>query len=199
MSETYDPVPVPSHPAWAATSPTIGEWMAAFVEAVGTLEDVVRDASADVTSQRGASYSYTYAGLATYLKASRSKLAAQGLALSQSVTNDNGTVTTWTTVLHRSGEWVTFLPLIFATGNDPQQVGSAMTYGRRYSAMAALGLASEDDDGARAQQGARERRQGTGRNTPASGEPDPGDDSWRDPRPAPANRPEPTYQSFPSR
>jgi hypothetical protein len=162
--------------------------MAAFVEAVGSLEDVVRDAAAEVKTKAGGTYDYTYAGLATYLKAARPKLAAQGLALSQSVTNDDGVVTTWTTVLHRSGEWVTFLPLVFATGQDPQQVGSAMTYGRRYSAMAALGLASEDDDGARAQQGSQQRR----RNVPVSAEPAAGDDSWRD-KPAPAPRPEPTY------
>jgi hypothetical protein len=162
------------HPAWAATSPFIDKWMAAFVAALGTVEDVIRGEEAKVKSQRtGAEFTYTYAGLATYFAASRPKLAEHGLAISQSVTNDDGVVTVWTTILHTSGQWVTFLPLTFATSSNPQDVGSAMTYARRYSHMAALGLASEDDDGQRAKEGAQRRgQQHRGGSQQPSGQPD---------------------------
>lgn len=47
-----------------------------------------------------------------------------------------------------SGEFVEDVMLLFATKEDPQAQGSALTYARRYSLMAALGLvADEDDDG----------------------------------------------------
>jgi hypothetical protein len=58
-----------------------------------------------------------------------------------------------TVLLHLSGEWISgemFLPL--AKG-DPQGVGSAITYGRRYGLMAILGMVADDDDDGNAASG----------------------------------------------
>lgn len=38
-------------------------------------------------------------------------------------------------------------PVIVASQGDPQKLGSAVTYARRYSLMALLGIAGEDNDG----------------------------------------------------
>jgi hypothetical protein len=53
-----------------------------------------------------------------------------------------------TVFIHESGEQLTggslFMP---ATKHDAQGFGSALSYARRYSLMAACGIAPEDDDG----------------------------------------------------
>ena len=59
---------------------------------------------------------------------------------------DVSTLRVETTVMHVSGQWVKFYFDIPIVKNDPQGVGSAFTYGRRYSAAAAFGLSQADDD-----------------------------------------------------
>ena len=52
-----------------------------------------------------------------------------------------------TTIFSVSGETITTTyPLIISDTADPQKVGSAVTYAKRYALTAALGIASEDDD-----------------------------------------------------
>jgi hypothetical protein len=65
------------------------------------------------------------------------------------VTGEPGStdVLIFTTILHESGQFITLAPLRMAAGTTPQATGSAITYGRRYALLAALGLAAEDDDG----------------------------------------------------
>lgn len=46
-----------------------------------------------------------------------------------------------------SGQWQDSVALLNPVKNDPQGVGSAITYARRYDYQAILGMASEDDDG----------------------------------------------------
>jgi hypothetical protein len=53
-----------------------------------------------------------------------------------------------TVFVHESGEMLECGIVHFpATKKDPQGYASALTYGRRYSLMAACGIAPEDDDG----------------------------------------------------
>ena len=52
-----------------------------------------------------------------------------------------------TRLIHTSGQWIETCCVIPPTKDDPQQYGSACTYGRRYGLQAAVGLAPEDDDG----------------------------------------------------
>lgn len=64
-------------------------------------------------------------------------------------THEDGTgVTVETVFLHESGETFRSGKLhVPASKQDPQGYGSALTYARRYSLMAACGMAPEDDDG----------------------------------------------------
>jgi len=52
-----------------------------------------------------------------------------------------------TRLMHSSGEWLEGEWPLNPVKNDPQALGAASTYARRYSLMAALGIATEDDDG----------------------------------------------------
>jgi hypothetical protein len=66
----------------------------------------------------------------------------------QKTHHDETGVTVETVFLHSSGQEISGgLLHVPAPKNDPQGYGSALTYCRRYSLMAACGIAPEDDDG----------------------------------------------------
>jgi hypothetical protein len=89
-----------------------------------------------------------YAALPDVVKHTAPVLAKHGLAVSQFI-SDFDTLTTY--LLHESGQFISHsmkLHLV-ADKNDvitPQAQGSAVTYARRYSYMAALGVVADDDD-----------------------------------------------------
>lgn len=60
-----------------------------------------------------------------------------------------------TMVMHESGEWILFEPLLLPVGQKAtaQAAGSAITYARRYSLGSAFGIASEVDDDANSASG----------------------------------------------
>ncbi|MFY8018285.1 MAG: ERF family protein [Inhella sp.] len=89
-----------------------------------------------------------YADLAACVEAVIDALNTNGIALIQKQHPNEGGVAVETVFVHESGE--TLSAGIFTTPaakQDPQGYGSAMTYARRYSLMAACGIAPEDDDG----------------------------------------------------
>lgn len=133
-------------------SDTIAAVAAAFVAAAAELDDVTKTKRATIASGKG-SYGYSYADLADVLASTRPVLARHGLALIQPIaTSDDGnSVEIRTVLLHSSGEWLASPTLRLPAGRTAQETGSAVTYGRRYSALAFLGLAAgDDDDGAAA-------------------------------------------------
>ena len=92
----------------------------------------------------------SYADLSSVWEACREPLTKNGLAVIQTFDSDHdeNTVIVVTTLTHTSGQWINSrlkLPLV---KKDPQGLGSAITYGRRYSLAAIVGvIADEDDDG----------------------------------------------------
>ncbi len=133
------------------SSPEIGQIAPALVAAFGELSDVPKGREAKIPTKTGASYGYRYADLADALSMVRPVLLKHGLAVTQTASNpDSDSVAITTTLIHTSGEWMMFSPLLLPNGRTAQETGSAITYGRRYSLLAVLGLAAEDDDGASA-------------------------------------------------
>jgi hypothetical protein len=66
---------------------------------------------------------------------------------------ETGKNTLKTILLHSSGkEIVSEIELVCVDRNDPQKLGGAITYMRRYSIISMLGLEQEDDDGNNASQ-----------------------------------------------
>lgn len=95
-----------------------------------------------------------YADLSTCVKAVIDALNDNGIALIQKCHNCPDGVMVETTFIHESGETIDCGILhVPAAKNDPQGYGSALTYARRYSLMAACGIAPEDDDGNLASKG----------------------------------------------
>lgn len=89
-----------------------------------------------------------YADLAACVEAVIDALNANGIGLVQVMHECNDGVIVSTTFIHESGEIIDCGKLhVPAAKHDPQGYGSALTYCRRYSLMAACGIAPEDDDG----------------------------------------------------
>ena len=111
----------------------------------------------DETAQAG-NRTYKYLNLATILKTIKPVFEKHGLAFSQRVTFSNEgearqVIGTVETIIFDSEEQMVACSYPFFVTGDPQQVGSAITYARRYSLYAVLGiLPDKDDDGAYAKQ-----------------------------------------------
>ena len=119
-------------------SETIGKLAEALSKAQGSM-------SAAARSGKG-NYGH-YATLDSVWDAARKPLADNGLAVTQATDiNESGDMVMITTLMHTSGEWVGGIYPIRPSQNTPQGMGSAITYARRYSLSAMLGLAADDDD-----------------------------------------------------
>ena len=97
------------------------------------------------TANLGGGRQYRYADLPSVLAAIKPALGACGLVLIQTI---DGTELTTKIVCVADGEFIeSRLPLDFA-GLSWHQIGSAISYGRRYALTTLLGLAPDDDDDA---------------------------------------------------
>ena len=109
------------------------------------------------TAQAG-NRTYKYLNLATILKTIKPVFEKHGLAFSQRVTFDNAgearqVIGTVETIIFDDKDLMVACSYPFFVTGDPQQVGSAITYARRYSLYAVLGIfPDKDDDGAYAKQ-----------------------------------------------
>ncbi len=88
-----------------------------------------------------------YADLAAVVEAIVPALNAHGIGVIQFPSFDGEIVGVTTTLLHKGGSSVTGTLHMRPTKADPQGIGSSVTYSRRYSLMAMVGAAPEDDDG----------------------------------------------------
>lgn len=112
----------------------------ALLKAQGEMGKLIKDS-------KNPHFNSTYASLAAVLDTVRAPLQAAGLVLYQSVSAADGEVMIRSMLIHaETGESIEeMLPLPVAQ-RTPQAYGSAITYGRRYLAMAMCGLAPDDDD-----------------------------------------------------
>lgn len=118
-------------------SPSIIEVSAALVGAQSELKEAICDS-------RNPHFKNDYASLKAFIAIVRPVLAKYGLCLVSGVVPGE---LFETTILHKSGEWISYqLPLILAK-NDMQGLGSAITYARRYGLAAILNMDDTDDDG----------------------------------------------------
>ena len=90
-----------------------------------------------------------YADLQAIIDATRTALNAAGIYCYQDIQNTADDVTVRTILLHSSGESLTggTITIRLGAGSNPaQRMGSALTYARRYSLSAVLGVSADDDD-----------------------------------------------------
>ncbi len=87
-----------------------------------------------------------YATLASVQDACRSALSRHGLSVVQLPGGEGQRVEMTTVLMHSSGQWISCSGTFIATKGDPQGIGSAITYARRYQLAAIVGVAPDDDD-----------------------------------------------------
>ena len=92
-------------------------------------------------------FNSTYADLSSVWESCRGLLAKNGLSVIQgNRVGTNNTVIVETILAHESGQWIQSELCMPLAKNDPQGVGSAITYGRRYGLAAIVGVVADDDD-----------------------------------------------------
>ena len=129
------------------------EIAAAFVKAQAEIASAIKD-------KKNPAFRTTYADLSAVVDAAKPALSRHGLGFIQEVTErDAGGIYVETVIVHASGEMLRSgkLPIPVAK-SDAHGYGSAITYGKRYSLMAVLGICTEDDDGNAASAGKPERQ-----------------------------------------
>jgi hypothetical protein len=129
------------------TSPDIGALAVALAKAQAAMGGAKKDALNDAFKRGGKAL--PYATLESVIDAIKAPLADNGIAFVQAPGEmANGRLSITTFLVHgASGGWMKSTLTIPVVAQTPQAVGSAITYARRYSLMAMLGIAAEDDDG----------------------------------------------------
>ncbi|WP_278937125.1 ERF family protein [Phascolarctobacterium faecium] len=126
-------------------SEQINELAAALAKAQGQLEGAKKSSSNPFFKSK-------YADLAECWNTCREALTANEISVIQmpEEINENGRLNITTMLAHSSGQYISSTLTMTVTKLDPQAIGSAITYGRRYALAAMVGLAQEDDDGEKA-------------------------------------------------
>ena len=137
-----------------------GSLNAALAALQAQLPHITKDETARVVTKDKGSYSYTYANLASISKALLPAMSALGLSFMAKPGYDvEGRFVLSYALLHDSGESERGQYPLPAAGS-PQQIGSAITYARRYCLCAVTGAAAdEDDDDAQAAESMRAQYQ----------------------------------------
>lgn len=93
-----------------------------------------------------------YADLTSLWESCREVLSKNELSIVQTFEDRDADQTLWieTTLIHSSGEWIASTLGLTKMKQDPQSLGSLITYGRRYALGAILGLVTDEDDDANA-------------------------------------------------
>src|ERR1035441_4590952 len=129
-----------------------GGLFAALADVQAELPPVTKGETAQVKSDK-ANYTYKYADLAAISAAVLPVLGKHGLAFTARPTLLDGHFVLAYSLLHSSGERLDGeYPLSTGASATPQQIGSLITYARRYCLCAVTGVApaGEDDDAASA-------------------------------------------------
>lgn len=122
------------------TSDSISKISAALVKAQGELNAVHKDGS-------NPHFRSKYATLQNIVESTRDTLRKHGLAVVQTFSDTDGTyISLNTTLLHESGEYISGTFSMRPSKADPQGLGSATTYARRYALSAILGIVTDEDD-----------------------------------------------------
>lgn len=125
-------------------SENINELVTALAKAQGQMRGAVKDSTNPHFKSR-------YADLASVWEACREPLCENGLAIIQTMGMEGDKQALVTTLGHSSGQWIRSTVVLPLQKGTPQDLGSCITYCRRYALAAMVGIFQEDDDGERAE------------------------------------------------
>lgn len=131
-------------------SEQINEVASALAKAQGMMESALKDSDNPFFKSK-------YASLDAVWNAIRKPLSSNGLSVIQTIEGIGDTINITTTLAHSSGQWISSTFPLIAGRPKPQELGSVITYMRRYALSSLVGVtADEDDDGNAAQEQAKE-------------------------------------------
>jgi len=130
-------------------SKTINELVAALSKAQSSVLKAKEDS-------KNPFFKSKYANLESVWDACRDSLTSNGIAVFQTIDHEDNKMILVTVLAHSSGQWIKSFSPIPNIKQDPQSIGSAITYMRRYSLAAIVGVATSDDDGEEATKPFRE-------------------------------------------
>lgn len=119
----------------------------AIAEALLTAQKKIKHAEVD---SKNSHYKQSYATINSVIAAIKQPLNEANIVFMQTPSlSDDGKLHLTTRLLHSSGEWIQDTAVCPLQKNDPQGLGSAITYLRRYCLTSIVGLYSSDseDDG----------------------------------------------------
>lgn len=126
---------------------TASDTTAAIIPAIHAVQQAVDPIEQTGKADTG-KFSYRYATLPHIWTTIRDELAKNELTVVQSPTGGVGGMIgdfLTTTIYHSSGEWISDSMRLVITREDPQGMGAAITYARRYALSAMLGLVTDSD------------------------------------------------------
>lgn len=133
-----------THKLVSYMSESINEISAALSAFQGSVEQPKLEKEVKVKTKTGGSYSFKYADLCACVKAATPALKSNGLSVCQLI-SDGKLVTI---LSHKSGQWFKSELMLPTQTTDYQAYGSAITYLKRYSYCAILGIVADTDDDA---------------------------------------------------
>lgn len=126
---------------------------AALAKAQGAMSNPIKNREVSVKSDRGA-YKFSYATLDAILDGIRKPLSDNGLSMTQTLERTPEGMVMCLRLMHSAGGMIcTCMPLDQAKVMKMQDMGSIITFARRYQVASFFGLAAEDDDDANAADG----------------------------------------------
>ncbi len=124
----------------------------ALAKAWGELENPKHNSTVKVKTKNGGEYSFDYTDLGGIFDEAKRVFKEHSLSVLQNAsTKEIGgklMISVETMLLHSSGEWVKTEPLQMPSNPNIQDMGGQITYMKRYSLSALLGIATEKDDDA---------------------------------------------------
>lgn len=133
------------------SSENIADLCKALAICQGQLKPAVKDST-------NPHFKSKYADLASVWEACRAPLSDNGLAVIQFPAEfENNVMILITRLTHESGQWIEQRMTCPVSKPDPQGIGSCLSYMRRYSLSAVLGIYQDDDDANSASLAPRER------------------------------------------
>lgn len=124
-----------------------------LTEAFAKAQTTIKNASLNKINPH---FKSKYADLAAIFDSVRKPLADCGLAVTQTTEIREGGFVLVTMLAHSSGQWIKSEYPLPATGR-PQEIGSALTYARRYCLSAIAGIAADEDDDAEGAENGKQR------------------------------------------
>lgn len=121
-------------------SDLINELATALAKAQSEMKHAIKDA-------KNPFFKSDYATLSSISEACLPFLNKHGIAVTQTTeVYETAGVLLVTTMMHVSGQWISSSYPVHPVKNDPQSLGSALSYARRYSLAGIAGVVVGDDD-----------------------------------------------------